>query len=57
MGEAEELIRDVWERWNRGERDPSSSDFDSEIEIHSALAGGAMFRGEQGLREWVEEAG
>jgi hypothetical protein len=34
----EELIRDVWPRWNAGERDLDAESFDPEFEIHSALA-------------------
>ncbi len=50
----EDLIRDVWRRWNAGEREPDDESFDPEIEVHSVLAGG-IFTGHDGLRRWVAE--
>jgi ketosteroid isomerase-like protein len=50
----EELIRDVWRRWNAGERDLDAESFDPEFEIHSALAQD-VFRGVDGVRRWTAE--
>lgn len=56
MGAAhdEELIRDVWRRWNEGEREPDSATFTADLEIHSALAG-KRYHGAAGIREWQAE--
>ena len=54
MVEGEELIREIWRRWNAGEREPDDTIMASELEVHSALAG-RVFRGEAGLREWMGE--
>lgn len=50
----EELIRSMWERWNAGDRDVDDEIWDPEIEIYSVLAG-RVFKGEEGLRAWVDE--
>ncbi len=54
MVEGEELIREIWRRWNAGEREPDDTIMASDLEVHSALAG-RVFRGEAGLREWMGE--
>lgn len=54
MVEGEELIREIWRRWNAGEREPDDTIMASDLEVHSALAG-RVFRGEAGLREWIGE--
>lgn len=52
--DGEELIRDVWRRWNAGEREPDDESFDPEIAVHSVLARGT-FTSHDGLRRWVAE--
>lgn len=54
MDEGEQLIRDIWRRWNDGERSPEAVDLDPGIEIGSALAG-RLYRGADGVREWIGE--
>ncbi len=50
----EQLIRDVWRRWNAGERDVDAESFDPEFEIHSALARD-VFHGADGVHRWTAE--
>ena len=52
----EAQIRDTWERWNDGERDPSAMSFDlaDGFELESALTG-RVFAGRDGLIEWMAE--
>lgn len=50
----EELIREVWARWNRGDRDPDDATFDPEMEVRSALTGN-VYRGADAVRTWVAE--
>jgi len=54
MVEGEELIREIWRRWNAGEREPDDTIMAADLEVHSALAG-QVYRGEEGLREWIGE--
>ena len=55
MGDpGEELIRDVWARWNAGQRELDPEITDPELVIHSALTG-EIYEGAAGLRRWVEE--
>lgn len=54
MDEDEELIREIWRRWNEGDREPDDTIMTSDIEIHSVLAG-RVYRGDDGLREWIGE--
>jgi hypothetical protein len=53
--EDEQLIRSIWARWNAGEREVDPDVMDPELEIHSALAEGQVFRGVQGFRDWASE--
>lgn len=48
------MIREVWRRWNEGERVYNPEVIDPEIEIRSALTG-ETFAGEEGLNRWVAE--
>jgi ketosteroid isomerase-like protein len=50
----EEVIREVWRRWNEGERVYNPEYIDPEVEILSALTG-QVFAGEDGLGQWVAE--
>ncbi len=54
MDEGELLIRDIWRRWNEGERSPDLDEMDSGIEIHSALAKN-VYSGREGLAAWISE--
>ncbi len=54
MVEGEELVREIWRRWNIGDREPDEAIMTSDLEVHSVLAG-RVFRGEAGLREWIGE--
>jgi ketosteroid isomerase-like protein len=54
MSAGEELVREVWERWNKGARDVDPVLFDPEIEIHSALTR-SVFRGADGVSAWSAE--
>lgn len=50
----EELLRDVFRRWNAGERELYAELFDPEFEVHSALTG-RVYHGEAEVREWMAE--
>ena len=54
MDEGEQLIRDIWRRWNAGERSPDADEFDTGIEVHSALAKN-VYSGREGLAAWISE--
>jgi len=54
MGDDEELIREIWRRWNAGERSPEAVDVDPGIEVRSVLTG-RVYAGPDGLREWTAE--
>ena len=54
MSDGEGLIRDVWRRWNAGERELDAESFDPEFEIHSALVQD-VYRGAEGVRAWTAE--
>ena len=54
MVDGEELIREVWDRWNSGTREFDPEILDPEIEIHSALTG-QVFNGDEGVRSWIAE--
>ena len=54
MDQGEELIRDIWRRWNEGERSPEAVEIDPGVEIHSALAKN-VYSGTDGLRSWIDE--
>ena len=54
--EREALIRETWERWNAGERDPDTlgNGLAEGFVVESALTG-RVFRGRQGLVDWMAE--
>ena len=54
MDEGERLIRDLWRRWNEGERDIELPEVDPGIEVHSALATN-VYSGRSGLMAWMGE--
>jgi ketosteroid isomerase-like protein len=52
--EREELIRHLFDRWNRGEREVDPSEIAPDAEIHSALTG-FTYRGYGGIQDWQAE--
>jgi hypothetical protein len=54
VDEGEQLILDIWQRWNEGEREPDAMEIDPGIEVHSALAKN-VYSGRDGLMAWVSE--
>lgn len=54
MGDGERLVREIWGRWNSGDREVDDETFDPEIEIHSALTG-QVYRGRDGVGRWMAE--
>lgn len=47
-------MREVFSRWNEGERDFDDAIFEESLTIHSALTGD-MYEGVDGLRTWAAE--
>ncbi len=47
-------MRDVFSRWNEGERDFDDAIFEESLTIHSALTGD-MYEGADGLETWAAE--
>jgi ketosteroid isomerase-like protein len=47
-------VREVFRRWNEGERDFDDEAFDPEFTVHSTLTG-RTYSGEAGVREWAAE--
>jgi ketosteroid isomerase-like protein len=54
MSAEEDLLQEVWRRWNAGDREPDPALFDEEIEIQSAMTG-STFRGRDGVAAWTSE--
>jgi ketosteroid isomerase-like protein len=54
MDDRERLIREVWRRWNSGERELDPELFDSEFTVHSHLTGGT-YRGAEQIQVWISE--
>jgi ketosteroid isomerase-like protein len=54
VSEAEDLVREVYSRWNEGEREFDEDLFDPSMTIHSALTGD-MYEGVDGLQTWASE--
>jgi hypothetical protein len=51
----EEFVREIWAQWNSGDREVPTYRLDPEVEIHSALTGGAVYRGYEGVERWIGE--
>ena len=49
-----ELVRNLVERFNSGDREIREEEIDPEGEVHSALTG-AVYRGYEGFRTWMRE--
>ena len=54
MDRAEEVVREVWQRWNSGDRVLDEELFDPGFEVHSILAN-RVFRGPDEVRDWMGE--
>ena len=54
MERAEEVVREVWSRWNAGRRDFDEELIDPECEVHSWLAN-RDYRGLDEVRDWLSE--
>jgi ketosteroid isomerase-like protein len=55
MGDdSENLVREVWRRWNEGERELNPELFDPAFTVHSHLTGGT-YRGEREIQVWISE--
>jgi ketosteroid isomerase-like protein len=52
--EREELIRDLFERWNHGDRDIDPATVAPDAEVHSAMTR-ATYRGYDGIKDWMAE--
>ena len=50
----EELIRDVFERWNAGEREIDPTAVDPDAVVHSAMTNNS-YTGYEGIRRWMAE--
>ncbi len=48
------MVRDVFSRWNEGERDFDEAVFEESLTIHSALTGD-VYEGIEGLQTWAAE--
>ncbi len=49
-----QLARELFDRWNRGEREFSDDEVDPEVQVVSRFQT-EPFRGRDGLRRWMEE--
>ena len=54
MERGEAVVREVWSRWNSGDRDIDERLIDPDCEVHSALAQ-RVYRGPDEVREWMGE--
>jgi ketosteroid isomerase-like protein len=50
----QELIRDLWQRWNQGEREIDPAEVDPDAEVHSVLTRGT-YCGYEGIKDWWAE--
>jgi hypothetical protein len=54
VDQGEALIRDIWQRWNGGERSPHNEEIDPGIEVHTSRAQN-VYSGRVGLTAWIDE--
>lgn len=54
MEEREAIVREVWRRWNTGDRELDEELFDPEFETYSELVQ-RTYRGPEEVREWIAE--
>jgi ketosteroid isomerase-like protein len=50
----QDLIRDLFERWNHGDREVDAAAVDPDAEVHSAMTR-ATYRGYGGIKDWMAE--
>jgi ketosteroid isomerase-like protein len=50
----EDLVRDIYARWNRGDRDLNPEELHPDAVVHSAMTADT-FRGLDGVRRWMAE--
>jgi hypothetical protein len=55
MERGEAVVREVWSRWNSGDRDIDERLIDPDCEVHSALAK-RVYRGRDALEQARSEA-
>ena len=54
MSDGEQLIREIWRRWNEGDRVWDPEIVDPELEIRSILTG-RTYRGRAEVEQWMAE--
>ena len=54
MSDGEQLIREIWRRWNEGDRVWDPEIVDPELEIRSMLTG-RTYRGRAEVEQWMAE--
>ena len=54
MADGERLIREIWRRWNEGDRGWDPGIVDPELEIRSMLTG-RTYRGRAEVEQWMAE--
>ena len=50
----EELVREIYARWNQGDRDTNPEEIHPDAVVYSAMTGDT-FRGLDGVRRWMAE--
>jgi ketosteroid isomerase-like protein len=50
----EQLVRDIYARWNSGERELAPEEIHEDAVVYSAMTGDT-FRGRDGIRRWMAE--
>ena len=53
-GSREQLVRDIYQRWNSGDREIHSDEVDPDAVVYSAMTGDT-FRGIEGVKRWMAE--
>ena len=50
----EQLVRDLWTRWNSGDREIDHQQIHPDVVVYSAMTGDT-FRGREGVKRWMAE--
>ena len=53
-GSREQLVRDIYERWNNGDRELNPEEIHPDAVVISAMTG-HTFRGVEGIKRWMAE--
>lgn len=56
LGPNAEWVREAFERWNAGDREPPLERFDPDVEVTTVIAGALEsepYRGHEGVRAWL----